>query len=54
LILYPDDRAITKSSSAAFLSALIPQPLLPNAEYRWEKGSKVPLLGVYSPFRRGI
>jgi hypothetical protein len=35
--------AIAKSLS---VSALIPQPLLPDAEYRWEKGSKVPLPAV--------
>jgi hypothetical protein len=30
----------------AILQALIPRPLLPNAEYRWEKGSKILLAGI--------
>jgi hypothetical protein len=42
-------RAIAKSLSAGFLSALILQPHLPSADQRWEKGAKS-LSQAYSPF----
>jgi hypothetical protein len=48
------DTAFAESSSAALLSALITQPLLPNADYRWEKGNKVPLPGVLAVRERDL
>jgi hypothetical protein len=47
-------RAIAKSLSIALLSILIPQPLLLNADYRWEKGSRVSFSGVLAVRERDL